>query len=127
MKENRFIIQPDKSEFLKSEVTYPGHVITDTGIQPNPEKIKAIKNLKPPKDVKEVQQSLGLLTYYRKFVPNFSELSKPLSQLLKKDTKFNWTLECQENFEKLIKILTSDLLLQYPNFEAIGSVLQQKK
>lgn len=113
LRDSGFLIQPAKSEFMKPEIHYLGYVITDKGIKPNPKKVEAIKKLKPPSTVKEIQQTLGLLTYYRKFVPEFSKLSKPLSQLLKKNIEFKWTTECQLSFEKLIEILTSELLLKY--------------
>ncbi|KAK7602595.1 hypothetical protein V9T40_008184 [Parthenolecanium corni] len=138
LKTNGFVIQPDKCEFLKSEICYLGHVISSAGIRPNPAKVVVIKNLKPPTNVNGIQQFLGFVTYYRKFVTNFPALTKPIFSLLKKDAKFIWDQNCQESFQKIINALTPDLLLIYPDFEktyfwktdasdyAIVSVLQQE-
>ncbi|XKL60483.1 hypothetical protein PGB90_007540 [Kerria lacca] len=130
-------IQPDKSEFYLTQVKYLGHIVSIKGISPDPEKTSKLKTYPQPKNIKEVQQFLGLAGYYRKFVPNYSSISKPLTLLLHKNCKFEWNNQTQEAFSKLIKILTSDLLLQYPDFSktfylntdasnfAIGAVLQQ--
>lgn len=138
LRQNGFLIQPDKSEFLKTEICYLGHIISDDGIRPNPSKIEAIRTLKAPSNVKEIQQFLGMAGYYRKFIPNFSTLAKPLSSLLKKHEPFIWTSDHENSFKQLVELLTSDLLLKFPNFEehfylntdasdfAIGSVLSQK-
>lgn len=130
-------LQPDKCEFLRREVAYLGHIISDKGVQPNPDKIRAILEIKNPKNQKDIKSFLGLVGYYRKFIPNFAKLSKPLTSLLKKESKFNWTQECEQSFQTLKSALTNEPILQYPNFEkpfvlttdasniAIGSVLSQ--
>jgi hypothetical protein len=72
----RFKIQLDKSEFLRKEVEFLGHVITPDGIKPNPKKIEAIKKFPIPKTVKDIKSFLGLLGYYR-FIKNFAKITKP--------------------------------------------------
>ena len=66
------------------------------GIAPMPEKLECIKDMPPPKTAKEVKQFLGLIGYYRKFVPRFSDLARPLNVLTRKDVPFEWTPVCQE-------------------------------
>ena len=83
-----------KCDFFKSEIHYLGHLISADGISPLPDKLDTIKNMPVPKDTKEIKQFLGLTGYYRKFVPRFTDISRPLTQLTKKETKFMWTLEC---------------------------------
>lgn len=134
-----FKLQPDKCEFLGTETNYLGHIITDKGIMPNPNKIKAISEIKRPKGTKDIKSFLGLVGYYRKFIPSFSQIAKPLNKLLAKDQKFNWDDKCEESFTNLKNILITEPILQYPNFEktfilttdasneAIGSVLSQGK
>ena len=135
----RLYIQPDKSEFLHSQLPYLGYIITEHGITPNPEKFSKIKNFPQPKDTKAIQQFLGLAGFYRRFIPKYSDVAKPLSSLLKKDTEFVWTEDCQKSLDSLNEKITSpDLMLAYPDFEktfflytdasnqAIGAVLQQK-
>lgn len=132
-------IQPDKCEFLRKEVAYLGHIITKDGVKPNPEKISAVQNFPVPKNPKDIKSFLGLAGYYRRFIPNFAKIVKPLTSLLHKDTEFNFNEQCHEAFNKLKEALTSYPILQYPDFEqefilttdasnfAVGSVLSQMK
>ena len=66
-----------------------------------------------PKDAKEIKQFLGLTCYYRKFVPRFADISRPLTQLTKKEMKFVWTPECQKSFELLKSFLCGEPILKY--------------
>ena len=66
-----------------------------------------------PKDVKEIKQFLGLTGYYRKIFPRFADISRPLTQLTKKETKFMWTPECQKSFELLKSYLCGEPILKY--------------
>ncbi|XP_072384610.1 uncharacterized protein [Diabrotica undecimpunctata] len=130
-------IQPDKCEFLRKEVAYLGHLVTENGVKTNPAKISCIKNFPEPKNTKEIKSFLGLAGYYRRFIPNFAKISKPLTKLLQKDVPFIFNSDCKEAFNELKNILTSDPILIYPNFEepfllttyasafAIGAVLSQ--
>ena len=77
-----------KCEFWLTEVTYLGHVISTKGIVVNPERVQAVLDWTPPKSVKQVRSFLRLASYCRRFVENFSKVSKPLTELLKKDKKF---------------------------------------
>lgn len=139
LRENQLFIQPDKSEFIHGQLPYLGFIISQNGIKPNPAKVDSIRNFPEPKNVRSIQQFLGLAGFYRRFIQDYSKIIKPLTSLLRKDTPFVWTSECQKSFENLKEELTSDnLILQYPNFDelfylytdasnyAIGAVLQQK-
>ena len=66
-----------------------------------------------PKDAKEIKQFLALTGYYRKFVPRFADISRPLTQLTKKEIKFAWTPECQRSFELLKSFLCGQPILKY--------------
>lgn len=137
LRSHKLKIQLDKSEFLRNETPFLGHIISEKGIRPNPEKLKAVKNFPIPKTPKNIKQFLGLVGYYRKFIPNFSQIAKPLTQLLKKEETFTWTDNCQKSFEHLRDELLKEPILQYPNFNeefilttdaskyAIGAVLSQ--
>lgn len=109
-------LQPDKCEFLKKEVVFLGHVITENGVKPNPEKIKSIVNYPIPKNVKEIQAFLGLCNYYRRFIEDFASIAKPLTDLTKKNKPFQWTENQQYSFETLKEKLTVKPILQYPDF-----------
>lgn len=130
-------IQLDKSEFLKKEVSFLGHVVTPEGIKPNPDKIDAIKNWSLPKNEKELRAFLGVLGYYRKFIRDFAKIAKPLTQQLRKNEKLQHTKEFIAAFEKCKNILLSSNILIYPDYEkqfilttdaskyAVGAVLSQ--
>src|SRR4051812_43956 len=79
-----------KCEFWLPEVTYLGPVISAKGIAVNPERVQAVLDWTPPESVKPVRSFLGLASYWRLFVENFSKVAKPLTELLKKDKKFQW-------------------------------------
>ncbi|KMQ89993.1 enzymatic polyprotein endonuclease reverse [Lasius niger] len=110
-------LQPDKCEFLRHEVAYLGHVITDDGVRPDPRKISSVKNFPVPRNLKNVRQLLGLAGYYRRFISDFSRIAKPLSDLLKKDEKFIWNTGTQYAFDTLRDLLCKKPILQFPDFE----------
>ena len=81
----------------------------------DPQKIEAIVNWKPPTNVSQVRSFLGLAGYYRKFVEGFSNIATPLTNLLKKNQKFEWSDTCQNSFEELRQRLTIALVLTLPS------------
>jgi hypothetical protein len=86
-------------------VTFLGHVISLEGIIVDPRKVHDVFDWEPPKSIHRVQSFLGLAGYYRRFIPNFSKISKPITELLKKGTKYVWSKECDEAFQTLKKLL----------------------
>jgi hypothetical protein len=92
-------------------VPFLGHVISSERIDVDPSKVRDILEWEPPKSVHQVQSFLGLTGYYRRFIPNFSKISKPITELLKKSTKYVWSKECDEAFQTLKKLLTTSLNL----------------
>ena len=137
MRKYNMKLQPDKCEFLRKEVSYLGHVIGQTGVRPDEKRITAVKEYPEPRTTKELKGFLGLAGYYRRFIPNFSKIAKPLTELLKKDTPYVWNDKTNEAFISLKTLLTTEPLLQYPDFsrpfilttdasnDAIGAVLSQ--
>ena len=91
LREHRLYAKLSKCEFWLPEVTYLGHVISGKGIAINPKRVKAVLYWTPPETVKRVRSLLGLASYCRCFVENFSKVAKPLTELLKKDKKFEWS------------------------------------
>ena len=108
-------LKESKCDFFRREIHYLGHLISDKGIQPLPEKLDTIQNMPHPRTPKEIKQFLGLTGYYRKFIPRFSEISRSLAKLTAKDTQFEWTPQCQFSFEILKEALMSTPILKYPD------------
>ena len=100
---------------MKRHIQYLSHLISPEGIQPLQEKLESIQNMPVPRSTKEVQQFLGLTGYYHKFVPRFSDISRPLTRLTHKDVMFEWTKECQAIFLMLKEALCQQPILKYPD------------
>lgn len=103
-----------KCEFVRREIKFLGHFITTEGIRKDPEKLTAISNCPAPKTKKQLKSFLALCGFYRNFVKGQEFNSEKLNKLLKKNSAFIWTDECQQDFEKLKSALTQDNLLYHP-------------
>ena len=137
LREHDIQLEPDKCEFLKTELQYLGHTITADGVAPDPNKIRAIVEFPTPKTTTSVKSFLGLVGYYRKFIPNFSRRAKPLNDLLKKTQTWKWEREQEESLRDLKEQITKPPVLQFPDFTqpfvlttdasdyAVGSILSQ--
>ncbi|WP_253302428.1 reverse transcriptase domain-containing protein [Wolbachia endosymbiont of Psylliodes chrysocephala] len=137
LRDANFKLQLDKSEFLRKEVNYLGHVITPLGVKPNPEKISAVKKFPIPKTTKEIKGFLGLVGYYRKFIQDFAKITKPLTKCLKKGAQIIHDQDFINAFETCKNLLTNAPILQYPDFSkkfilttdasnvALGAILSQ--
>nr|CAN64603.1 hypothetical protein VITISV_033149 [Vitis vinifera] len=116
-----------------------GHIISEKGIEVDKAKVELIVKLPSPKTVKGVRQFLGHAGFYRRFIKDFSKLSKPLCELLAKDAKFIWDERCQKSFDQLKQFLTTAPIVRAPNLQlpfevicdaidfAIGAVLGQRE
>src|SRR6187401_2618272 len=107
LKEHQLYAKFSKCEFWLKEVGFLGHVISGEGIAVDPVKVQAVTERLAPTSVGEIRNFLGLAGYYRRFIENFSKIAKPMTTLLKKETKFYWTEECEESFQELKKWLTT--------------------
>ena len=102
-----------KCDFFKKHIHYLGHLISADGIRPLKDKLDTIHDMPAPRNSKEVKQFLGLVGYYRKFVPRFAALSRPLTKLTCKDKVFKWTHECRKAFNALKESLCEQPILKY--------------
>jgi hypothetical protein len=114
LRDHQLYAKFSKCEFWINEVSFLGHVISSEGIIVDPSKVRDILEWEPPKSVHQVRSFLGLAGYYRMFIPNFSKISKPITELLKKGTKYVWSKECDEAFQTLKKLLTTSPVLAQP-------------
>ena len=130
LKQHSLKLKPSKCEFLRSEVTYLGHVVSEVGIRTDPEKTKPVKNWPVPKNVKEVRAYLGFTGYYRRFIKDYAKIARPLNDLLvghctskktktKKKTKqtpFIWTEKQQVAFDNVKEKLMRPPVLAYADY-----------
>ena len=82
------------------------HIVSEEGILVDPNKIEMIIEWKPPRNVMEVRSFLGLAGYYRRFIKGFSMTMTPMTRLLQKNVRFEWSEKCQASFEKSKAFLT---------------------
>ena len=108
-------INLSKCQFFKTHLHYLGHRISANGLEPLPEKLEAIKNIAPARNIHKAHQILGLLDYYRSFVPPFANITLPFTSLLKKNTPFVWSEKCQLTLDYLKEIFCNKPILQFPD------------
>ncbi|EGT47349.1 hypothetical protein CAEBREN_15307 [Caenorhabditis brenneri] len=130
-------LRPEKCKFALPEIKFLGFVISKSGIHPNPEKTRAIDEYPTPRTVKEVRAFIGMASFYRRFIANFSKIAAPIMELTKKDKPFEWTTECQDAMTELKKALTTNPILMAPKLgkpfqievdssgKGVGAVLMQ--
>ena len=104
-----------KCEFWLKQVAFLGHIVSAEDITMYPAKVEAITKWPRPTTVTEVRSFLGLAGYYRRFVEGFSKLALPLTQLMRKGEKFEWTDEREKSFEELKRMLVSTPILTLPS------------
>jgi hypothetical protein len=115
LRQHKLYAKFSKCEFWLKEVGFLGHILSAGGIAVDLAKIKTVTEWKAPTTQTEVRAFLGLAGYYRRFVEGFSSIARPMTQLLKKDKKFEWTAKCEESFQQLKSRLTSAPILIMPD------------
>ena len=128
-----------KCHFAKKEVEYLGHLVSESGVKPNNNKIVAVKEYPRPKSVRELRAVLGLFSYYRRFVKDFAATAHPLTKLTRKDALWKWGKKQEAAFQDLKNHLITAPILSFPDFErsfiihcdaskwGVGAVLAQIK
>ncbi|GFX61253.1 retrovirus-related Pol polyprotein from transposon 297 [Trichonephila clavipes] len=106
----------EKCHFARDKLKYLGLVISKEGIEADNSKVKAITEMKPPKNSNEVSKFLGMAGWYQKLIPKYADICEPLYRLKKKGAKFNWSTEAHDSFDKIKRALTEPSILQLPNF-----------
>lgn len=145
-------LNPAKCQFVEEEVAFLGHRVSADGIHTDPDKIASVQNWPTPTTVRDIRSFMGLASYYRRFVPNFSSVARPLNSLIgemhkefpkdphhgeRKSVEPRWTTECQTAFDTLKERLTTAPILGYADYklpfileidasgEGFGAVLSQ--
>jgi hypothetical protein len=106
-----------KCAFWLKEVPFLGHVISGEGIAVDPSKVQEVLDWKSSRSITQIRNFLRLAGYYRRFIPNFSKITKPMTKPLEKDTKFKWSPQCEEAFLTLKKLLTIAPVLAQPDID----------
>ena len=109
-------LKPSKCTFGAQRVMYLGHYLSTKGIEVDPDKIKAVKEFPRPKNPREVRGFIGLCSFYRRFINNFSKIATPLHELTKNDVKFEWTDQREKAFQTLKQALLNTPVLRYPDW-----------
>ena len=98
-------------------MNYLGCLVPGQGISPLKQKIKAITDLAATTNITEARHMIGLIGYYRKFFPIFSDMIRPLNELTKKNVPFKWTKQCQKSLDYVKQVMTTNLILVYPDLD----------
>jgi hypothetical protein len=109
-------VKKSKCQFCRPELRYLGYVVDKDGLRVDPEKVAAIVNVPEPSTVTDVRSFIGMASWYRRFVPKFSSIVEPLTQLTKKRAVFKWTPECALAFRTLKEHLIKSPILSCPDF-----------
>ncbi|QRW18405.1 Retrotransposable element Tf2 protein [Rhizoctonia solani] len=115
LQDNDLFCNIKKCHFHVKKIDYLGFIILESGIEVDQSKVTDAMNWSTPKNVKNIQEFLGFVNFYRQFIPNFGNMAQPLYNLLKKDSVWKWDLAEQQSFEGLKKCLTSAPLLLQPD------------
>ena len=130
-------LRPDKCHLLQKEVKFLGHIISERGIAMDPRKLGSVQPWPTPTKLKKVRGFVGLCSYYRRHMRDFSSIAQPLHALTKKNAHFFWSPECESAFQTLKEKLTTAPVIALPRDEetfildtdaskyAIGAVLSQ--
>jgi len=128
-----------KCHLFKRKITFLGHVVSQHGIERDPDKTTAIDDWPRPTNIQEVRTFCGLASFYRTFIPGFANIARPLHDLTQKNAVFEWNDACEQSFTELKRLLTSPPILGTPRDEgtyildtdasdyALGAVLQQEQ
>uniref|UniRef100_A0A2N9JAZ1 Reverse transcriptase domain-containing protein n=1 Tax=Fagus sylvatica TaxID=28930 RepID=A0A2N9JAZ1_FAGSY len=137
--EKGLVLNWEKCHFMVTSGIVLGHVVSSKGIEVDKAKVDLILNLPTPKTVRDIRSFLGHAGFYRRFIKDFSSISRPLCNLLLKESTFEWTKSCEVAFKKLVQLLTSAPIMQAPDWSlpfkimcdasdyAVGAVLGQRK
>ena len=108
-------LKPKKCKLFRRKVSFLGHLVSEAGIETDPEKVAAVQKWPRPSTVTDVRSFLGFCSYYRRFIPEFASISKPLVRLTEKSVPFLWSDREEDAWLELKKRLTTAPILGYPH------------
>lgn len=137
LREAKLTVSVEKCQFCRPEMKYLGYMVDRNGLHVDPDKVQAMLQLPVPRTVREVRRIVGTFSWYRRFIPEFAAIIAPITALLKKSRKFEWTSECGLAFHQIRECLISAPVLSCPDYDlpfvvqcdasghGIGAVLTQ--
>ena len=139
LSENGLKIKGSKCNFFRKRVSFSGHIISESGVEVDQEKVRAVERMNESSSLKDVRAFLGFVGFYRQLIPGFGKTAEHLYRLLNKSNKFEWSTECTSAVAQLKKKLLEAPVLGYPNdtdpytlttdasLTRIGAILTQKQ
>ena len=112
-RERNLKLNPDKLKLKRKELRFVGHLISQDGLKPDPDKIKAVQDMSRPEDVTGVRSFLSFVTYLSRFLPKLSEISEPLRKLTRNDTEWEWSNVQEKAFIEIKQLITAEPVLRY--------------
>ncbi|KAK9510273.1 hypothetical protein O3M35_005093 [Rhynocoris fuscipes] len=113
IREYGFHVNKEKSKFFQKSVNYLGHTVSAAGLQTSPQKVDAILKMPPPADGKQLESFMGMVTYFSKFIPRFSDICFPLNRLRQKTVPWEWVEDCNVAFRQLKNALSNAPVLAH--------------
>jgi hypothetical protein len=117
LRQEKLYTKFSKYEFWMEKVAFLGHVFSAKWIVVDPSKVESVTKWEQPLNMTDVRSFLGMAGYYRRFIENFSKIAKPMIELLKNNTKFEWSEACEKRFQELKKRLTTTPMLTLPDIK----------
>lgn len=111
-----FTLNRNKCQFCRPEIKYLGYVVNKCGLHVDPDKVQAILKYERPKSTSDIRRFIGMASWYRRHIENFSIITAPLTNLLRKHARFVWTDECESAFQTLKNHLVAAPVLSCPDF-----------
>ncbi|CAH8491041.1 unnamed protein product [Dicrocoelium dendriticum] len=112
-KDKNIRLKREKIELRKTELVFHGHVLSAEGLKPDPEKVRAIKEMPPPTDVKAVSRLNGMVNYLSRFLPRLAEVMVPIRKLTHKGESWQWNTEQEEAFQNIKQLIACAPVLAY--------------
>lgn len=116
LKKAKLTVNPAKLQYARSEISFLGHLVSSKGVRIDPDRVQGIRDFPPPRDAKGISRFVGMVNFYRRFIPNVAELAAPLNQLRRKGEKWQWGPPQQEAFDKLKECIMQPPVLRMPDF-----------
>ena len=124
-RKHNFSLNSEKLQFKQTQVDFYGHTLTEIRIQPAKEKLEAVRNIKSPSNIGELQTILGMVTYLNRFSTKLADLTSPLRELTKKHVHFSWEPQHQQALDRIKQELCTSQLISYYDPEPDTPIILQ--